>query len=487
MTSDRRDPDTYATVYHEYVHSLLYANFRGLPTWLNEGLAQFYSYTRFEGGHMYIGAPPKSTHRLDSLDSRTPVPLRTFITTRSSISREESDSQLFYAQAWALTHFLTFGPGMDGGDKLKKFFDLLMSGAEQLKAFEQVFGNIEELDKAYRNYISRFAFASGIIPYVVSVDEKDYSVRPLSLAETQAELAAFEILFHHFDQVRELAEAGMKGDPKLALAYEDMGFVHFNEGKDEDALREFSQAVELDPKSYISLFAKTMLSPFSRSDAAAPQASFEEALKKVVALNPRFAPAYVELAKLYLARGQLGGALQMAKKADALEPARSGYRVLTGQILLRAGLPAEASARAAYIAERWGGADREEAMELWKSVPAEKRVSEILVDRPLPTDVVVAEGMLKSVSCKDQSFVVTLESDGKLLTFHRQGFPVGFSDTLWVGGDHFTPCFHVNGLRAVAHYKVSADKSYSGDLVSIGFRDNLSPAAKSAPADVGAH
>jgi hypothetical protein len=149
--------------------------------------------------------------------------------------------------------------------------------------------------------------------------------------------------------------------------------------------------------------------------------------------------------------------------------------VLTGQILLRAGLPAEASARAAYIAERWGGADREEAMELWKSVPAEKRVSEILVDRPLPTDVVVAEGMLKSVSCKDQSFVVTLDSDGKLLTLHRQGFPVGFSDTLWVGGAHFTPCLHVNGLRAAAHYKVRADKSCSGDLVSIGFRDNLSP------------
>ena len=58
---------------------------------------------------------------------------------------------------------------------------------------------------------------------------------------------------------------------------------------------------------------------------------------------------------------------------------------------------------------------------------------------------------------------------------------------LWVGGDHFIPCFHVNGLRAVAHHKVSADKSYSGELVSIGFRDNLSPAAKSATADVGAH
>jgi tetratricopeptide (TPR) repeat protein len=483
VTSDRRNPDTFATVYHEYVHTLLHANFRGLPTWLDEGLAEFYAYTRFEGDKMYIGAPAKS-HRLEILDSRTPTPLRTFITTRGSISRDESNSQLFYAEAWALTHFLTFGPGMDQGDRLKKFFNLLQRGTDQVKAFEQVFGNIEELDKAYRNYINRIAYPTGVVPYVGGTEEKDYSGRALSLAETKAELAAFHTLSRHYDLVRELAEAALKSDPKVALAHEDMGFVQFNEGKDDDALREFSQAVEMDTKSYISLFAKTMLSPISRSDAPADQSSFKEALQKVVALNPRFAPAYVELAKLDLARGEADAALQMAQKAEALEPARPGYRVMVGQILLRTGHPLEASARAAYVAERWGGPDRDEAMELWKSIPAEKRVSEILVDRPFPPEVLVAEGVVKSVACKDRAFAVTIESEGKQSTFHSQGFPVGFSDTLWVGHDHFTPCFHVDGLRAVVRYKVSADKSYAGDLMILGFRDNLSPAAKPTTAVV---
>ncbi|HWY22878.1 MAG TPA: DUF1570 domain-containing protein [Candidatus Acidoferrum sp.] len=483
VTSDRRNPDTFATVYHEYVHTLLHANFRGLPTWLDEGLAEFYAYTRFEGDKMYIGAPAKS-HRLEILDSRTPTPLRTFITTRSSISRDESNSQLFYAEAWALTHFLTFGPGMDQGDKLKKFFNLLQRGTDQVKAFEQVFGNIEELDKAYRNYINRIAYPTGVVPYVGGTEEKDYSGRALSLAETKAELAAFHILSRHYDLVRELAEAALKSDAKVALAHEDMGFVLFNEGKDDDALHEFSQAVELDPKSYISLFAKTMLSPMSRWDAPADQASFKEALQKVVGLNPRFAPAYVELAKLDLARGEVDAALQMAQKAEALEPSRPGYRVMAGQILLRTGHPGEASARAAYVAERWGGPDRDEAMELWKSIPAEKRVSEILVDRPFPPEVLVAEGVVKAVTCKDRAFAVTIESEGKALTFHSQGFPVGYSDTLWMGHDHFTPCFHVDGLRAVVRYRVSADKSYSGDLMILGFRDNLSPAVKPTTAVV---
>ena len=481
VTSDRRNPDTYATIYHEYTHTLLHTNFRWLPLWLDEGLAEFYAYTRFEGDKMYIGAPSKS-HRVEMLDFRTPTPLRTFIATRSSISQDEGDSQLFYAQAWALTHFLTFGPGMDQGDKLKKFFNLLMRGTDQVKAFEAVFGNIEEVDKAYRNYINRIAYPTGVVPYVASVEEKDYSGRQLSISETQAELAAFQILFRNFDLVRGLAETALKSDPKIALAHEDLAFAEFNEGRDEDALREFSQAVELDPKLYLSLFAKAMMLPISRSDTPADQASFKEALLRVVALNPRFAPAYVELAKLDLARGEGDAALQMAQKAEGLEPFRSGYRVLTGQIVLRTGHPAEASARAAYVADRWGGPDHDEAMELWNSIPPEKRVSEAPIDRPRPKDVLVADGIVKSVSCKDRAFAVTLESDGKIFTFHSQGFPVGFSDTLWVGRDHFTPCFHVDGLRAVARYKVSADKSYTGDMVILGFRDNLASSVKAATA-----
>ena len=473
VTSDRRNPDTYAVVYHEYVHTLLHANFRWLPRWLDEGLAEFYAYTRFEGNKMYIGAPTKS-HRLGILDRRAPLPLRTFIATQSSLSPDEADSQLFYAEAWALTHFLTFGPGMEQGDKLKSFFNLLQRGTEQQKAFEQVFGNIEEVDNGYRRYINQIAFTTGVVPYVANAEEKDYSGRQMGLAETQAELGAFEILSHQFEQARGLAESALKSDPKTAMAHEDMGFVDFNEGKDEDALREFSQAVDLDPKSYISLFAKTMMSPISRSALPGDQKLFGDLLLKVVAINPRFAAAYVELAKLDLARGEAEAALQMAQKAEGLEPFRSGYHVMTGKILLRTGHPAEASARAAYVANRWGGADHDEAMELWNSIPAAKRVSDNPLDRSWPNDVLVAEGTVKAVSCKDRSFAVILESEGKTLTLRSQRFPVGVADTLWVGRDHFTPCFHVDGLRAVARYKVSSDKSYTGDLLNVGLRDNLS-------------
>lgn len=472
MISDRRNPDTFALEYHEYIHSLLHANFRWLPTWLDEGLAEFYAYTRFEGDRMYIGAPPKSG-RLSVLDYRSPTPLRVFITTRSSITKEESDTHLFYAQAWALVHFLTFGPGMNGGEKLKGFFNSLMHGADQLKAFEQAFGNADEVDKAYRKYINQIAFSTGVMPAPAGGDEKDYALRQLSMAETQAEIAVYHIHGRQFDLVRNLAEEAITNDPKLGLAHQARGYALFNEGKDEEALKEFSQAVELDPKDYLALFAKTMMSSSARSDAAEDGAAFKDSLQKVVGMNPRFAPAYVELAKLDLKRGNGAGALKSAKTAEGLEPFRSGYHVFMGEVLLKTEHPMEASQEAAFVVERWGGSDRDEAMELWKKVPLEKRVSEILVDAPSPAEVQVTEGVVKSVTCKDRAYALTIESDGKESTFHAMGFPVGFSDTLWVGRDHFTACFHLDGLRAVVKYKASADKSYAGDMVSAGFRDHV--------------
>lgn len=474
LQADRKNPDDYSSVYHEYVHSLLHANFRWLPTWLDEGLAEFYAYTRFDKDHIYIGAPPKSDYKAQLLDRRAPVPLATFIATRSSFARGAEDTSLFYGEAWALTHFLTFGPGMQQGDRLKQFFNLLQRGVAQKKAFEQAFGNIDEVDKQYQKYIERFAFTTGVAPNPPGLDEKDFVVRNMSLAETQAELAGFEIGLHHWDLGRTWAEAALKTDPKLGLAHQRMGFVEFNDGKDEDALREFGAAVDLDPKLYLSLFARTMASPIGRSKTPADQALARVGLLKVLELNPQFAAAYVELAKLDMAQGDLASALRMSQKAEGLESLRAGYHLLSGQILLRQGHPQEASARAAYVADRWSGPDHDEAMELWESIPAEHRSAEAPALLQINVNSLqTADGVVKTVSCHGRAFSITMDRGGEELTFRSQGFPVGFADTLWVGRDHFTPCFHVEGLRAVVKYKVSLDKSYTGDMVTAGFRDNL--------------
>jgi hypothetical protein len=142
--------------------------------------------------------------------------------------------------------------------------------------------------------------------------------------------------------------------------------------------------------------------------------------------------------------------------------------------------PSDAADAAAYVAQRWSGSDQDEAMELWNRIPAADRHVEAPVVLENSSKWHTAEGTVKSVACNGSAFAITLDINGQLQTFKAQGFPVGYSDTLWVGRDHFSPCFHVQGLRVMIRYKPGKDQSYAGDLVYAGFRDDLGAQPKTA-------
>jgi hypothetical protein len=223
-----------------------------------------------------------------------------------------------------------------------------------------------------------------------------------------------------------------------------------------------------------------MLSPIATSDTPADQKAFYDALLQVLRLNLQFAPAYVQLARLDVREGRLADALGVSRKAEQLEPSRAGYHVLTGQILLRMGKGRDAADFAKYVADRWSGADHNEAVELWNSVPAEQRPAGDQPAEMTSKDVQTVSGTVRSVRC-GENFELVINRDGHPLTFHRKGgYPIGFADTLWYRGDS-NLCHHCEGTRAVVHYYASTNASYTGDLAEVDIRDDLpSPTMKPA-------
>ena len=476
---DEIRPESYEVVYHEYVHSVMHLNLHWLPLWLDEGLADFHANTRFERTRIFVGAP---SWRLRVIRSRTLLPIATLLTLNASSPyyHDEDKADLFYAESWMLTHYLFFGAGMENGRKLLRFISLL-DDTDQVKAFEQVFGDLKSVDKGLQLYSQNVAMAGGYMNTPASTDEKDFQSRKLPAAETEAELGSYQLWSHQRELARPLIEQALKDDPKLGLAHEDMAFLNFAEGKDDDALREFGQAVALDPKLYLSLFSETMMLPVSRSDTPAGQAEFEHALQKVLEQDPQFAPALVQLARLYARQGHLDQAYAMARKAEQLEPARAGYHLLSGQILQLMGHGADAAMFARYVASHWQGPDHDEALELWNNVPvAQRPAGETLV----PSEIAgtqVLEGVVRSVECghraeaenEAQKFTLVIDQGGHELAFQPKGsFGTGYSDTLWWGRDHFSSCLHIQGIRAVVHYKPSSDPKFAGELARVDLRDD---------------
>jgi hypothetical protein len=341
------------------------------------------------------------------------------------------------------------------------------------------------MDTKLGQYVRKFALPTWFVKNPPQTDEKTFTVRTLAPAETNAELGGYHLWSHGLNDAKPLIEEALKADPKLPLAHENMGFVDFAEGKDEDASHEFTQAYELDSKQYLSLFYRTMLSPISQSDVPADQGAFRNALLNTIHLNQGFAPAYVELARLAVRQGNPTVALAISRRAEQLEPSRAGYHLLSGQILLRLGRAPEAAASARFVADRWFGPDHDEAVELWNNVPLADRPASDPPSDVIPPGIQTMSGRLKSANCGDKGSTFDLDHDGQKLTFRTAagGWFGGYSDTLWYAGDHFSFCHHTEGLRAVLRYKPSADQTYAGDLTEIELREDLSASLPHATAD----
>ena len=479
---DTLSSESYEVVYHEYVHSVMHLNTRWLPVWLDEGLADFHANTRFEKSRIFVGGP---SWRLRVVRSRPLIPLSVLfdVTPGSPYYHDEDKADIFYAESWLLTHYLFFGPGMENGRKLLRFITLL-EDTDQKKAFQKVFGDPAEIQKGLDLYLRSFTLAGGYLNTPITTDEKQFTVRRMSVAETEAELGSYHLWSRDPDLARPLIERALQNDPKLGLAHEDLAFLDFDEGRDDDAVREFSQAVTLDPKLYLSLFSLTMMSPASRLATPADQAAFESAMKKVLDQNPQFAPAFVQLARVYARRGDLQRAFGLSRRAEQLEPARAGYHIMSGQLLERMGHVADAAAFARYVATRWQGNDHDEAVELWNSIPPGQRPTGEAPASSSINGTKIVEGVVRSAHCAtgnsddDQGFTVVIEQGGRQLAFQATGiYQLGYSDTLWWGQDHFVPCRHVEGVRAVGFYRPSSDPKFTGHLLRLDFRDTLPAAA----------
>ncbi len=479
-------PGRFSVVYHEYVHTLLHANFRWLPTWLDEGLAEFYGNTRFEQTKVYVGTP---SLRVFSLRDRQFIPLDELISENPwrKYRNDEEKIDRYYGEAWALVHYLFFGPGMNNGEKLNQFYQALLKGEKQKQAFEENFGDFKKLQAALTRYINSFSFKSYVMPNPPQIKEKDFPSREMSLAETQAELGTYRAWSRDQDDARESIDQALRDDPRQPLAHETLGFMEFGEGHDDKAKEEFAKAYTADPKRYLSLYYKTMLSGLATATTPSAQGAFRTMMYEVLKIDPNFAPAFVELALSWASQGDFSNALASAQRAEMLQPNRSGYIVLAGQISRALGHDEEAAKLAQFVADRWGGPDRDEAMDLWAKVPPDKRPSGLDTPEEASSinNIKTTDGTIQSTNCgtKDEGLTIVLKDGNGTATFHsNHGFMTGFSDTLWYGADHFSMCHNLEGLRAIMRYKARDKNDAAGEPVEMEIRVDLPkpPDAKTA-------
>lgn len=467
--------NAFSTVYHEYTHSIMHENFRWLPTWLDEGLAEFYGYTRFTSKTTYVGAP---SDRANAMRGMNLIPVSRLLEVKGGDRelREERTVQVFYSEAWGLVHYLIMAPEMDRGARLTQFMTVLNTGATPQEAFREAIGEPREIQDQLDRYIQRQMLDSFVVPNLSETEESAFSSQRLGPLDTGLEVGTFQVWFGEHDAVRLRLEQTVKDFPDSAAAHETMAFLHLHEGRGPEAIREFDRALELDPKRYLSVYYRAMLSPAAKADTSEGRAPLQTALNRVLDLNPQYAPAYVQLAFEYFHNGALDSALVHATKARELAPSRAGYSTLVAHLMHKLGKNSDAAALARFTAERWIGIDRDEAVALWQSLPAEDRQGTTLTPTPPGPDTKPLIGRITSVTCNEKEKTTTVVLDGGMpLTFSTKEEKTtgGLSDTIWAGADHFSSCHNVEGLRAFIEYWPSSSAKVAGELAKFEIRRDL--------------
>jgi tetratricopeptide (TPR) repeat protein len=334
LRTDVESEFPYLAIYHEYVHLIVNLNYQHFPIWLNEGFADFLGSATLTAKGGKLGQP--SSWDLDLLQQSKLLPLETLfkVDYQSPYYNEANKTTIFYAESWALVHYLMLDPEKQNNQALGKYISFVESGADPVEAATRAFGDLGQLQKALQSYINRTSYMEYSVALPAKADAKDYSVRAISAAEAQARLGDFDLYRGQLDAAHKKLEEAIRLDPDLAAAQESMGLLLFRQDERYGAEKYFARAVALDSKSALAYFYHAMLLTSQGSDAE-QIAEARTALEKAVALNPGLGSAWSNLALLYANAGTLDNALSAAKRAVDTMPGEPHFQYNLAVVLAR--------------------------------------------------------------------------------------------------------------------------------------------------------
>lgn len=344
-TEVRGEQDPFTVIFHEYTHLLVDNTLGNAPVWFNEGLAEYYSTFSVTDDQKVALGKPISGHVFLLRDNKM-LPLRTLfqVDYKSPYYNERNKQSIFYAESWALMHYLIIGK--EGRQaQLGKFLDLINSNVPMEQAFKEAFQmTFEAMEKELRDYVrqDRYKIVEGHFQRKL---ETDTSLQSSAVSEAEAQAYLGDLLLHNNrkDCVTYLQKA-LELDPNLALAHAALGVARLREGKPDEARASLERAVTFDSQNYLIHYYYAYVLSRPGADDSQPVSSIppevakkiSEELHKAIQLRPDYPQAYSLLAYLTLITGEnIEDVQTLLKRALTKSPGRNDLVFMLAQLYLR--------------------------------------------------------------------------------------------------------------------------------------------------------
>ena len=506
MRLDAQGDHPYSVIYHEYTH-LLMSKAEWMPLWQNEGLAEFYQNTDIQEKDAELGKPSTENILWLRQNRLLPLPVLFAVDHNSPYYHEENKGSIFYAESWALTHYITINDFKQKTHRLIDYSALLLQKVDPVTAATRAFGDLQHLQSELEGYIQSGAFSYFKMTTTTEVDDSAFKVQPLTDNQSDALRADFLAYNRRTADAQALLDHVLQQDPNNVTAHETKGFIEFQQGHLEEAKKWYAQAVQLDSQSYLAHYYFAMIT-MRGTDDAQEREQVEKSLRSAVKLNPHFAPSFNALA-LFLAmqHKNLEEARTMLLTAVDLEPTNIEYRVNIANLLMMmdksesaiqvlqaaaklAKTPQESQtvdamltriqeyterkAQFANSSQSNGAGDTDEPDTVTVGDSTGARTSDPKIPRLKRRDFVpkgphqFLVGILTNVHCDNPALELTVTAKGKQLQLHVDNYlklsftALGFEPT-----KDLNPCSDLENRQAKVEYVESANPAVNGQLISV--------------------
>ncbi|PYU13504.1 MAG: hypothetical protein DMG37_10230, partial [Acidobacteria bacterium] len=245
MRLDSEGENPFHTLYHEYTHALMRLNFTGLPLWLDEGMAEFF-------GNSTLGDKESKTGTIDPghlylLQQSKLIPIETLLEVdhRSPYYNENNRASVFYAESWALVHYLTMDKDARQQQLLKNFLAAWQKSGSQVQAAQEAFGDLKQFGRRIEGYARQSSFMVGLVKSGQEAAEKSYSARSISAGEMTALRGDFFAHHNRLEQAQPLLEEAAQAEPNLPFAHEALSYYHYRQRELAKADQQIQQALKL--------------------------------------------------------------------------------------------------------------------------------------------------------------------------------------------------------------------------------------------------
>lgn len=238
-------------IFHEYVHFVLRNGTNvTYPMWYDEGFAEVLSTVQTYEDKLILGGLPRV--RVEWFERGKWLPMKRVIEATRYSDFTSRERGMFYAEAWALAHYVTLDISEKGSPAA--YLDRLTRGVGPAEAYEQTFGEtIEESSGDIRRRLARGDWKLVGIPLEkLDYDRRTPSTRTPAEDEVAVRLGYLHLSRRNLRKAQALFQVAIESNAQNPRAHAGAGDALKFLGDWKEAEPHFRKAVELDPEDALN-------------------------------------------------------------------------------------------------------------------------------------------------------------------------------------------------------------------------------------------